>query len=1175
VVADICDFTSRFESMAGRGAEGAERLSREVSSTLSGVVEACAKHGGWPVSFAGDAVTLVFPEGSGPACEACRRVHADGGDMLPLRTSVGEGRVSWDILPRDRWTWFSFQGSALRSAVRAADGCPPGGVRCLRSDSGDDEPDPPAGDALPADAFMPPDLFGVGLENGFRHVTSIFLSLENRRGSRCGRAFQELVLGQAEELGGFVSGLEAGDTAYRLLVVFGAPVSRENDADRADLLLQRVFASASGRVRAGAAAGLVFSGSVSTPLLDSYTVLGPSVNMAARLHDSAGWNSILCGPVFGRASDLAVREYRELSLRGISRTVSAHVLTAWKRREDTGEELPPLLERDRELESLRCLAEGEGGAVLLTGESGIGKTRLAEELQEDMEDTFFMNLRCQSLPDSAPDVFGRWLGEWLGGADAGLPEFRRRLYSLVDSLEGLDDPRGEAAADELLRAESVLAALAGLYWEGSLYQGLDPEGRFRNTVAVLAAFIRGRSLLGPAVICVDDLHAMGPDSAGLLGAVLGELGGDAPPLILLSGPGWRKVLKGMGLSPEVIDLPPLSREGSRRFLLWSLGGEPSEALLDWFHGKTEGIPFFMEHYSRMLESPVRVPDEEHFPGGLHALMVARLDRLGQNLRKTVLTASVLGREFAREILERLEGGEDLEGVMEEGSAGRIWEESSPGRYRFVHSLLRESAYRLQLHAERRALHGRAAGEMEALWGDRPERTAVIAHHMEMAGRGEKAAAWYMRAGRYSHSRRMTTACIGQLGKVLELSDEAPLRLEAHRLLYDLYASSGDWKKAEEAIGSAAEETGLSGPERASVRLMRANLATNRGRPEEALGLLEGMESAHPGLRPEAMHLRGRVLMLQGRTREAMEHLLGVHRELRDGGPEERDVAFRALGNACGCMLRLEGYLERAEKGLKAVLEYAGTTGDLLMETVAVGNLAVVYKYLPARMEDAKSMTRKHLELARCIGSRLLELQAMGNLGMLLEREGPSREVFELLEGSLGLARRYGGSENLSVALANLGGVLYRIGRHEEALELLEEAIGVCTSEGLDVYLVDYLLEKTDLLLDMGRLDEAEQMLARLDDPADMDDYNAYYLHLVRGKLRRLLGMREEAAADLRRGLELVEGLRERFNLLFQRYLLTGSSEDERACLESADSVMESAPNWEVDRIARMLRNREG
>ncbi|MCD4702419.1 MAG: tetratricopeptide repeat protein [Candidatus Aegiribacteria sp.] len=1162
LLADICGFTSRFDRMTGMGAEGAELISREVSRTLSRVVEAGAVYGGVPVSFAGDAVTLVFPGGVEGAENASSRIHSiTEEDILPLRISVGEGLITWDVVPMNEWTFYSFQGSAVRQAAMTGSGCTPSQ---LSLPAEEDEPVLMISGTLPTTCFTSPKLFGGSTVNEFRQVISIFLSLENRRGSNCPRGFQELILEIAGELGAYVSGLEAGMKNYHILVVFGAPVSKEDDPRRADVFLQQVFARASGRVKAGTASGLVFSGKLSTSLLESYTVLGPSVNLAARLHDCARWNTVFSGPVFNHASRLGVRLSTEISLKGISSPVQAVVLSPLQKRVTAARPVPPLIERDDLLNRLDIELMKETPQILLTGVTGMGKTRLAGELSRMMRVIFVISLRCVGVSSGGLDIFSRWLGGWMGleVSEGGLTAFREKLYGFIDLLEELNDPEANEIADELLRAESVLAAMLGLHWERSLYHGLDPKGRFQNTVSVITSFIRGHCLLQKTVIVLDDLQWINSDSAGLLAAVLEELGPGRPPVLLLSRPGMNETIGNLGLTPEEMKLQPLSRAGCRSFLEWSLGREPSEELLDWFHHRTEGIPFFMEQYAGMLKSETGPPDKESFPGNVHALLVARLDRLEPKLKKAALTASILGRAFDPEILQRIVSDEDLKDLLDKGVVERVWERTPGGRFSFIHILLREAAYHLQLHSERRKLHKRAAEEMAGIWARRPEKAQSIAYHLEQADCAEEASCWYIEAGRHAFSKRMTTTCLNCMKKVLNLSGDVSRRLDAHRIIYDLHSSSGSWEEAGKAIETAAGEKNLGSRDQARVRMMRANLATNLGRPQEARELLEGLEEMNPELRSQILHNRGRMLMLQGRTEKAMEHLLAVHRELQDGTPEERLVAVKALGNASGCMLRM-GQLEDAEKSFRQVLAYATETGDLVMETLSMGNLALVYKYLPGRFSDGKAMMRRHLKLARKTGSHLLELQALGNLGTMLEREAPSDEAFELLEQAMELARKYGGSEALSISQANLGGALQRVGKLERALELLDASLNVCSGEGLGLHRVDYALERSNILMDMGQLEKAGEQIEQINDWSFPVNYISYII-FYRGRLLRLQNRLGEAAEVLREGLEQAsEGL-ERFNLLSEFYLTTGDKKVLSECLKLGEDIQRKTPHWDLN-----------
>gem|GEM_PF-1665392 len=1171
LLADIIGFTSRFERMKELGAEGAELISREVSSTLSAVSTICAESGGFPVSFAGDAVTIVFPGGLKDASSAVEKINLlAGGEFLPLRSSIGEGQVVWDAIPMNGWTFYSFQGTAVRQALLSGQNStleqkswPGQKYECIPEGSED----------LPANGFISPELFADGIKNEFRQVINVFLSLENRSGNNCPREFQELVLNTAEEVGGFVSGLEAGKEDYHILVVFGAPVSMEDDTRRADFFLQQVFEKSTGRVKAGVASGLVFSGLLKTQLLESYTVLGPSVNLAARLHSAARWNSVYSGPIFNRVSRLELRRSEEIVLKGISLPVQVVVLSPWQKRTVSSEQSPPFLGRSELLDSVESRLRTNSAQVLLTGISGIGKTRFATELCNRMSDVVALSVNSEVLSGGNSDINTRWLGAWIGfdSQEDGLTTFREKLYAFVDLLEGLKTDEADEIADELLRAESVLAAMAGLQWGKSLYQSLDPAGRFQNTVSVTAAFIRGHCLLHKTVMIFDDIQWMAPDSVELLSSVLGELGHNSVPILLLARPGLQQTIHDLGLTPEETKLPSLSREDCRIFLEWSLSREPSEKLLEWFYLKTEGIPFFMEQYALMLTSATDPPDTKSFPGNIHALLVARLDRLEPELKKAVLTASVLGRVFNSRVLQGVMPESDLRSILQEGVEERVWERTTDGLFNFVHLLLRETAYNLQLHSERLKLHRISAEVMERMWSFLPEKAAGIAYHLEKSEQNNRAALWYFRAGKYSFSRRMLSSCLEHMKKVLLLSEESAVRLDAHEMIYEVHISTANLKEAEKAIDSASQEN-LTSRGRARILLMRAKLATNAGEQREAEGFLEGLETSNPDFRPRILSLRGRILMLQAKTEEAMNLLLDVYDEFKDGSPEEELLAIKALGNASGCMLRLSK-IEEAVPALKRVLAFAIRTGDLIMETLAVGNLALTYKYLSGRHAEAISMTKRHLELARRTGNKLLELQAVGNLGALMELEASTPEVFKLLEKAVSLSRKYGGKEALSISLANLGRTYQKAGKLERALKFTRDALEICRENELFLHQIDYAYESAHILMDMMRLQEAEDVLDEIEERSASSGYG-YSIVWARGRLLQLQGRKEDAVKLLTDGLKNYSYSTDRFNLLHQLYLATGDADTLEKCLKCGEDMLKVEVDWHLEKVLDELKRQQ-
>ncbi len=1162
LLADIKGFTSRFEEMAKLGTKGAEQISREVSETLSVVVKVCSEYGGFPVSFGGDAVTIVFPSGLEKAqfAQDALLMIKENRDqnILSINISIAAGSILWDLVGLQNWTFFCFQGSALRKILvnnlnliedQASLHTSQQNLSTVFSET----------DLV--ESFLSPTLFTKNIDNEFRQVTSIFVSMENRVDDRYSREFIKQVLNVAEETGGYVSGLEPNSKGYSILVIFGAPISREDNPNRADSFLESIFREASGRVKAGVATGLVFSGFLNTPLLDSYTVLGPSVNLAARLHDSASWNSIFSELAFSNLSRLGITATRELFLKGITLPVPVKVLSPWKKRIIVKALIPPLIERERILENLSKKLVQNASIYLVTGATGMGKTRLASELSKRIQNSTILHIQNESAINDGRDAFSRMLTEWFGvsSEDRSVVEFKEKLYSFVDLLDNLNNPEAERISTELLRAESILAAMLGVYWEKSLYQGLDPVTRLQNTVSVITAFLQGHCLLQSTILMIDDVQWMDSDSVTLFSAVFQKLGTLRPSILLFTRPGTGKIIKTLHLEPEKLILPPLTKLGTRQFLEWSLGCEPSEKLLDWFLGRTEGIPFFMEQYAQLLTCSEELPDKTDFPGNIHALLVSKLDRFKSELKDLVLKASVIGRVFDPIILKALSTGSNFQDLLRQGIEERIWQKTGDGLFSFVHILFRESAYNLQLHSRKQKIHLQIAKRMKFLWSDFQEKAANIAFHFEQAEENEEASLWFLEAGKFSFSRSMTVSAYEHMRKVLLLSANSTSRINAYQIIYDLHVLNGEWEAAAELIETAFCEK-LLPYEIGRVKLMKASLAVNIGNPSEASELLKGIVQENADLRAEVLLLEGRVLMLQSKTEEAKNVFLGAYEALKNGTNDERLIGIKALGNASGCYLRLSMQKE-AELSLKIVLGFAIETGNLILETLAVGNLSLVYKYLPGRHNDAVEMTRRHVELAKKTGSKLLELQAVGNLGSLLEYQSSSIEAFTLLKTAVELSKEYGGNDATATSLGNLGKAYLNAGNLEDALECYSDALAVCLDKDMKIHQVDYMLGIVDVLTILKRYDEAEEKLDELDSWSFPDSYIVSILN-YKTKLYRLQNNMVKALESHKKCAQLNPEGRDLFEFLLEKYQITGEKKILVSCIEQGEKFNKDSSHWE-------------
>lgn len=491
-----------------------------------------------------------------------------------------------------------------------------------------------------------------------------------------------------------------GGTIARLmgdgvLAFFGAPVAHEDDPERAvrcgldmaraidELDAKMHVPAASGlRVRVGINTGPVVVGIVGTDAAHEYTAMGDTVNVAARMQAMAHPGAVLVTAATHRfvAALVEANDVGVVELKGKAEAVHAYEITGLKPEAVSARGLlgvhAPMVGRDAQLARLEgvfgVVRAGQGRVSAVTGEPGLGKSRLLAELRASIERT---------------DGSARWIeGRCLSYGET-IPY--HLVLDLVRSLIGVT-----ATTDESLVAEALQSSLQdflGDDWrETYAYLGhllslrLDPELQARVSlleieaikryVSSLVTLLRAVSARGPVILVCEDVHWADSASVDTLLQLESSVG-TLPMLLILSSrveraaAGWRLIAGArevFGDALTEIRLEPLSLQDSRALVsnLLQIESLPV-ATRDLILAKAEGNPFFVEEVIRMLIDRGAVTREGdrwmatdravgvEIPDTLHGLLLARIDRLPQESRRTLRVASVIGRQFAVALLERL------------------------------------------------------------------------------------------------------------------------------------------------------------------------------------------------------------------------------------------------------------------------------------------------------------------------------------------------------------------------------------------------------------------------------------------------------------------------------------------------------------------------------------------
>jgi ABC-type oligopeptide transport system substrate-binding subunit/class 3 adenylate cyclase len=631
------------------------------------------------------------------------------------------------------------------------------------------------------------------------------------------------IVAEVERLGGRVKDL-AGDG---VLALFGAPVTSEDDPERAiragiriaDELaayaeeVRRSFGQEGFGVRVGIGTGPVVLGELTAGARVEYAAFGDTVNTAARLQANARPGTVLVDADTHRLARAAFTwsEPVELTLKGKAGTVLAYEVRGLRaehgRTREAAESDTRLVGRDAELTAAVSLIEGLqsgiGGMVFITGEPGIGKSRLLAELRERF-DGRWLEGRCVSYGESLPYwPFRELLRDWLG-LTASEPELRARI-ALRRSLERL---YGEQAA----KRYPYLGSLLGLALDaesGARLAELSPEALQYRTFEVVIELADRLAADGPLALALEDLHWADATSVQLAERLLG-LAENASLLIAATArserdlPSWRLKELAAREYPHLMRefaLEPLSREAERE-LLHSLAGRrtlPAE-LEDRLLQVAEGNPFFLQELVRSLadagalvreghgwrfdhEAPVEVPQT------VEKVVLARLDRLNPDCRRVLTAASALGRRFGLALLEGVLGDGEVPGALHElqrADLVRVERRWPQPQYRFKHVLIQEVAYRTLVSATRTGLHRRAAQWLENRPADNlGDALGLLAHHWLAAGDEDRAIDYLVRAGDRARHEYALNEAIGHYRELLPLLERRGAEQEMALVLFKL------------------------------------------------------------------------------------------------------------------------------------------------------------------------------------------------------------------------------------------------------------------------------------------------------------------------------------------------------------------------------------------------------
>lgn len=1105
LLADISGFTPLAEALAQRGAEGSEELTHLLNRYFSRVIGLLEAESGEVVKFSGDAVTALFSAGEEPlafvtrrALQAAEAMQAAMAEFAVLRTSAGPITLGMKIglgvgMVRSyqvggvggRWEYV-VSGEAVQQAI-AAEGQAHRGKIVLSPPARavvHAEPLPrkglgrphwstvqdPAAVAEALRCFVPRTVLNWldrGLDDWLavlRPMTVLFAGF-GHAGTETVEGlhrFLRTAQGTIERYEGSLGHLAVEDEGAVLLALFGSPpLAHEDDPLRAvRCALDLAHAADAGRhLRIGVATGPVFVGPVGGETRQAYTVIGDTVNLAARLMGKVGRSALTQGPRIlcdydtfrqarGQQPFATLAPARVKGKAGLIRVYQP--VAPWDRTtvaEEGRAVAParragapsPLVGRREELAhleaALEAVLQGEGRLLLIEGEAGIGKSRLVVEFTNQLKERGMVWLfgAGQSIEQQTPYRAWRSLFRLYFDLDEGASPAERR--------EGVRRLTEEVAPEQLPRLPLLNDILHLGLPDTDLTASLDPALRQQNLFLLLLSLLRAWAEERPLVLILEDAHWLDSLSWELTGQVARAMSVSNTPFLLVlvtrpmdpPTPGAQHLAQ-MGRLAESRHLPlaEMSPEETVALATARLGLPPGglpEPIAELVRQRSGGNPFFAEELVFMLRDQGALEESgpllEGLPDTVQGLVLARIDRLPPERQLVLKVASVIGRTFfypdLRYTIEQHTPISDtaLRGHLDALAALDLTPLDTPEpnlAYTFKHIITREVAYGTLLFAQRRQLH-RTVAQWYEKSADTERAVPLLVHHYHQAGDQEGERHYAQRAGEQAAAQFATSEAVAYFSRALALTPEEErasryelllARAQVYNLRGEREAQWQDLLALEELADALAREGQPADRRRAEVALGQARFA-----------LATGDYAAAGRAIQKALNLAQRI---QATDLEAAAHL------------------------RWGIVLSRQGKYDQARLKLGRAIELARKTAQPSLEAASQSHLGNIAMFV-GDFDAARSCYDKALELYRRAGDRQGEASALNNLGLVLWRQDDYEGATRYFEQTLHTRREIGYRHGESASLSNLGGVTGDQGDYAQARAYYEQALLICREIG--------------------------------------------------------------------------------------------------------------------------------
>lgn len=950
--------------------------------------------------------------------------------------------------------------------------------------------------------FLPLEVLASGSVGEFRSVVSVFISFSGVENHEALNHFATAVLEQTLNFGAYFKEIDFGDKGGVLFCLFGAPVAFENNIERALEFIAAVqddlynlSALTGARYRCGITAGIAFAGVIGSPERCQYAAVGARVNLAARLMAQADWNEVIVDENVQKNRNFKFLQRGEGQYKGFGKAIPTYLLTGRNlsgRTSYSGEYIGRQAELRRLLAAAEPLRTGQfAGIAYVFGEAGIGKSRISYEFRRSLRDSMMVSwLTCQSdqILRKPFNPFIYFLKNYFdqspdNSRDRNRELFESNLIELSHDLANSAHPEADAIRREIIRTQSVLAAMVGISYPSTLWDQLDARGRYQNALSAMANLFVAEAILQPAVIELEDAHWYDDMSREFLNQFIRRA--PAYPLLFLvssryEDDGSQNLLFREQITREIqapvveIDLNYLQSEDLKAFAEARLGGPVQADLFDLLLRMTQGNPFYaeqmIEYFQEMnlLENKnglLKLKNEDiQISDSVKQIMMARIDRLSGLVKETVKAAAVIGREFELPVLSavmakqeefmRRNGNLDL--VLKEqiqtAERWQIWNAMNELRYIFRHSLLREAAYDMQLRARLRELHQQIAEAIEKLYPNSEERFVDLAFHYEQAENIKSTNKYLEKAARYAQRNFQNRQALQFYQKLIHNlieQDKKNKKIVKFQLRKGaIHELVGQWEESEQEYQSALDRAknmndwyliGRGNRRLGQLLMLRGNYPDAKKHLDVAVTCFE-LAHDQVGIAKTYGNL-GNFYFRQGgydAAKSWFAKAIEINRSIH------RDAENAAIVANLGLIFMNQGHYDEGVRWLEEQLAISEHAEDKQGLTILYTNLGIIYLE-KGSLDSALLCLEKGLALAEELGNKLFTTICIGSIGSVWEKKGDYARAMQHFERDLELCKQLGDKQGTAIACGLIGDLLSITGEFERSNAFQEENLALSRS----------------------------------------------------------------------------------------------------------------------------------